>query len=117
VGEGVLDANLSYVRAFGLYAAFGDGDASVSGSHLDAMVGDAQANGKAEGGDEPFGCRSGIGVVKDGDDGAGGNRAVREHGVTLPRLDAENPDAIRPRGPEDSGKCGGSLPGTDIRAE
>jgi hypothetical protein len=37
------------MRVVWRHRAFGDGEAAVSGFHLDAMIGDAQADGKAEG--------------------------------------------------------------------
>jgi hypothetical protein len=33
---------------FGATVLFGDGEAAVSGSHLNAVIGDAQADGEAE---------------------------------------------------------------------
>jgi hypothetical protein len=37
----IFDANLNDVRVVGYQVAFGDGEAAITGSHLDAVIGDA----------------------------------------------------------------------------
>jgi hypothetical protein len=39
----ILDANLNDVRVIGYHFAFGDREAPIAGFHLDAMIGDAEA--------------------------------------------------------------------------
>ena len=42
----IFDANLNDVRVVGHYVAFGDGEAAITGFHLDAMIGDAETDGE-----------------------------------------------------------------------
>jgi hypothetical protein len=44
----IFDANLNDVRVVGYHVAFGDGEAAIGGFHLDAMIGDAETDGKAK---------------------------------------------------------------------
>ena len=44
----IFDTNLNDVRIVGYHIPFGDGEAAVSGFHLDAVVGDAKADSKAK---------------------------------------------------------------------
>ena len=46
---GVLDPDLNDMRVVRHDRTFGDGQAAVSGFHLDAVIGDPQADSKAEG--------------------------------------------------------------------
>jgi hypothetical protein len=45
---GILDSDLNDVRVVRRNLSFGDGEATVSGFHLDAVVGNAQTDSKAE---------------------------------------------------------------------
>src|SRR3954471_2828134 len=45
---GILDPNLDDVRVVWRHRAFGDGEAAVPGFHLNAVIGDAEADGKTE---------------------------------------------------------------------
>ncbi|MBI3478103.1 MAG: hypothetical protein HY010_20410 [Acidobacteria bacterium] len=45
---GIFDANLNHVRVVGNRAAFRDSDATVPHLHLDAVIGDAEADGEAK---------------------------------------------------------------------
>jgi len=45
---GIFDANLNDVRVVGYHVAFGDGNAAIASFHLDAVVGNAETDGKAE---------------------------------------------------------------------
>lgn len=45
---GIFDANLNNVRVVGYRAAFGDGEAAVPHSHLDAVICDAETDGEAK---------------------------------------------------------------------
>jgi hypothetical protein len=79
VGARIFYADLNDVRSIGLNIALGNGEAALAGAHLDAVIGDAQAHGKAEGPHQPV-CRDrGIGVNQNRDYGAGWNGAIREH--------------------------------------
>ena len=44
----ILDANLNDVRVVGYHVAFGDGEAAITGFHLDAVIGDAETDGEAK---------------------------------------------------------------------
>ena len=44
----IFDANLNDVRIVGYHFAFGDGEATVAGFHLDAVIGDAKTDSKAK---------------------------------------------------------------------
>jgi hypothetical protein len=48
VGLGVLDADLNVLRVVGRDLAFSDSEAAISGFHLDAVIRDPQADGKAK---------------------------------------------------------------------
>src|SRR5215475_6926609 len=48
VSLNLFDPDLHNVRVVGDYVAFGDGKAAVPGFHLDAVIGDAETNGKAK---------------------------------------------------------------------
>ena len=75
VGAGVGNADHGDVGLLCGGIALGDDEAAGRGAlaspHLDAVVGDAEADDEAEGGAEPAGGCSRIGIVEDGDDGAG----------------------------------------------
>src|SRR5580693_7659315 len=45
----IFDANLNDVRVVGYHVAFGDGEAAITGFHLDAVIGDAETDGEAKG--------------------------------------------------------------------
>ncbi len=45
---GIFDTNLNDVRIVGRGISFGDGDATFAGSHLDAVIGDAETDGEAK---------------------------------------------------------------------
>ena len=44
----IFDANLNDVRVVGYHAAFGDGEAAITGFHLDAVIGDAETDAEAK---------------------------------------------------------------------
>ena len=44
----IFDANLNDVRVVGYRVAFGDGEAAITGFHLDAVVGDSETDGEAK---------------------------------------------------------------------
>ena len=44
----IFDANLNDVRIVGYHIAFGDGEAAVTGFHLDAVIGDAETDSEAK---------------------------------------------------------------------
>jgi len=48
VAFGIFDANLDRLRVVGHHIAFGYGEATIAGLHLDAVVGDAKADREAE---------------------------------------------------------------------
>ena len=86
VRNGVLYADLDNVRVVGGDVAFGNRNASLTCSHLDSVVSDAEADREAEGGAKPVGRDPRIGILEDGDDGAGRHGTIREHEDTLPML-------------------------------
>jgi len=43
-----FDANLNDVRVVGYHVAFGDGEAAITGFHLDAVIGDAEADAEVK---------------------------------------------------------------------
>jgi len=45
---GIFDANLNDMRVVGYHVAFGDGDAALTGFHLNAVIGDAETDGEAK---------------------------------------------------------------------
>jgi hypothetical protein len=45
----IFDANLNDVRVVGRHISFGDGEATLPGFHLDAVISDAEADGEAKG--------------------------------------------------------------------
>lgn len=45
---GIFDPNLNDVRIVRYHVAFGDGEASLTGLHLDAVIGDAEADCEAK---------------------------------------------------------------------
>jgi hypothetical protein len=71
VPVGILDSDLNDMRVVWPHRAFGDGEAAVSGFHLDAMIGDAQADGKAEGLRQPISCCARVRVNEHRDHRAG----------------------------------------------
>jgi len=44
----IFDANLNDMRVVGYHVAFGDGEAAITGFHLDAVIGDAETDGEAK---------------------------------------------------------------------
>ena len=44
----IFDANLNDVRVVGYHVAFGDGEAAITGFHLDAVIGDTEADAEAK---------------------------------------------------------------------
>ena len=44
----IFDANLNECELFGYYIAFGDGEAAVTGFHLDAVISDAETDSEAK---------------------------------------------------------------------
>ena len=48
VSFSIFDANLHNVRIVRYNVAFGDGEAAIPGFHLDAVIGDAETDGKAK---------------------------------------------------------------------
>ena len=48
VSLSIFDANLNDVRVVGYHVAFGDGEAAITGFHLDAVIGDAETDGEAK---------------------------------------------------------------------
>ena len=44
----IFDANLNDVRVVGYHVAFSDGEAAITGFHLDAVIGDAETDGEAK---------------------------------------------------------------------
>ena len=44
----IFDANLNHVRVVGYHVAFGDGEAAITGFHLDPVIGDAETDGEAK---------------------------------------------------------------------
>ncbi len=67
----VFDADLHDVAAVGRDVAFGDGEATFAGLHLNAVIGDAETNGEAKSFREPLGCGGGVGVDQHGNDSTG----------------------------------------------
>ena len=48
VTSNIFDANLDDMRIVGHYVAFSDGEAALTGHHLDTMIPDAETNGEAK---------------------------------------------------------------------
>ena len=44
----IFDANLNDVRVVGRHISFGDGEATLPGFHLDAVISDAETDGEAK---------------------------------------------------------------------
>jgi hypothetical protein len=84
----IFNANLNDVRAVGYRSAFGYGKAAIPGFHLNAVIGDAKADGKAKSLREPIGRCGGVGIDEHSNDNAGRHRAVESHLHTL-SLDAQ----------------------------
>jgi hypothetical protein len=78
---------LSDVRVIGDDVAFCNRYASLAGSHLDSVVGDAEADCEAEGGAKPVGRCAGVGIFEDRNDGARRYGTVEKHGDTLTGLE------------------------------
>jgi hypothetical protein len=79
----VFDADLHNLRIVGYHVAFGYGQAAIPGFHLDAVIGNAETNGKAESLAQPLRRYAGIGVNEHRNDGTWRNRSVGSHGDTL----------------------------------
>ena len=62
VSFGIFDTNLNDVRIVGRHISFGDGEAALAGFHLDAVIGDAEADGEAKSFSQPSGCSAGVGI-------------------------------------------------------
>ena len=84
VGVGIGYPDHHELRTVGHSVSFGDNEAAVPGSHLDAMVADAEADGESESCAEPVGRCAGVGIKDNGNDSARGHGAVKKHGVNLP---------------------------------
>src|SRR5579871_1252667 len=85
----IFHANLRDVATSWRDVSFCDGETAFAGAHLDAMIGDAQANGKTKGLAQPL-CRGGrVGVDQHGDYGAGRDGTVRQHPPNLAEVQAD----------------------------
>jgi hypothetical protein len=89
VSLGIFDANLNDVRVIRYHVAFGDREAPIAGFHLDAMIGDAEADGEAKSLRQPVSRCAGVGVNEYRNNGTGWDGPVGSHLDTLP------PDAQR----------------------
>ena len=76
VRVGVFNTDLSDVRVIGGDIAFGDCDASTADSHLDSVIGNAEADRESEGGAKPVGRNAGVGIDENRNDGARRDGAV-----------------------------------------
>lgn len=83
VSVGIFDTNLNDVRMVGRHTSLGDGEAALAGSHLDAVIGDAEPDGEAKGLCQPISCRRGVGINEHRNHGAGRHRSVESHLETL----------------------------------
>jgi len=45
----IFDANLNDVRVVGYHVAFGDGEAAITGFHLNTVIGDTETDAEAKG--------------------------------------------------------------------
>ncbi len=83
VPHSIFNANLNDVGIVRRDISFGDGEAALASLHLDAVIGDAEANGEAKSFSEPIGGDSGIRVNKHWYHGARRHRLVGSHYKTL----------------------------------
>jgi hypothetical protein len=80
---GIFDANLHNMRVVGYHVAFGDGEAAIPGFHLDAVIGNAETNGKPKGLGQPIGRCARVGINEHRNDDARRNGSVESHLETL----------------------------------
>jgi hypothetical protein len=80
---GIFDANLHNVRVVGYHVAFGDGEAAIPGFHLDAVIGNAETNGKPKSLGQPIGRCARVGINEHRNDDARRNGSVESHLETL----------------------------------
>ena len=85
---GIKDADLHVLRLVRRHLAFCDGEAAIAGFHLNAVVGDAQADGEAKCLRQPISCGGWIRVDEDWNHGAWRYRAVELHAKTLPSVES-----------------------------
>jgi len=87
---GIFDTNLNDVRIVGRHISFGDGEAALASFHLDAVIGDAEADGETKSLSQPSGGNAGVGVNEHRYHGARRHRSVESHLKTLPLNPREN---------------------------
>ena len=80
---GIFDTNLNDVRIVGRHISFGDGEATLAGFHLDAVIGDAETDGEAKGLSQPIGGSAGVGVNEHRYHDARRHRSVESHLETV----------------------------------
>ena len=83
VPHSIFNANLNDVGIVRRDISFGDGEAALASLHLDAVIGDAEANGEAKSFSEPIGGDTGIWVNKHWNHRARRHRLVVSHFKTL----------------------------------
>ena len=83
VAVGIFDPNLDDVRIVGRHISFGDSEAALTSFHLDAVIGDAKANGEAESPYQPVGGSAWVGVNEHWYHGARRDRSIDSHPETL----------------------------------
>ena len=83
MAPGIFNANLNDMGVVGHDIAFSDGDAAIAGFHLDAVIGDAQTDGKPKSLREPIGGRGWIRIKQNWNYDAGRHRSVESHPATL----------------------------------
>src|SRR5882724_11029079 len=83
VTVGIFDADLNDVRIVGRCVSFGNGEASLASFHLDAVIGDAEADGEAERLSQPGGSSARVGVNKHRYHDTRRHRSVGSHLETL----------------------------------
>jgi hypothetical protein len=79
----IFDTNLNDVRIVGRHISFGDGEAALAGFHLDAVIGDSEADGEPESLSQPIGGSARVGVIEHRYHGARRHRSVESHRETL----------------------------------
>jgi hypothetical protein len=91
VTPSIFNANLDDVTIVGHHIAFGNGEATVPGFHLDAVIGDAKTDSETKGLRQPIGGFAGIGVNENGNHSAGRDGSVESHLETLSLTSKGNP--------------------------
>lgn len=86
----VFDANLNDMRLVGYRTAFRDGEATFAGVHLNAVIGDAQADGEAKSLGQPISRCVGVWVNEYRNHGTGRYGSVGSHLQTLPLSASEH---------------------------